>query len=148
NELNVGETLTSVEDPRILPVLTVDAPTMSMFFRANDGPLAGREGKYVTSRNVFERLQREVKSNIALKVEDTDEGGVFKVSGRGELHLSILIETMRREGFELCVSQPQVITQTDANGDLLEPFEQTVIDLEEPYAGGVIEELGRRMGQM
>jgi GTP-binding protein len=148
SELNVGETITSITDPQILPVLTVDAPTMSMFFRANDGPLAGREGKYVTSRNVYERLQREIKSNIALKVEDTEEGGVFKVSGRGELHLSILIETMRREGFELCVSQPQVITQTAADGTLLEPFEEAVIDLEEPYAGVVIEELGRRMGQM
>jgi GTP-binding protein len=148
NELNVGETITSIESPRILPVLTVDAPTMSMFFRANDGPLSGKEGKYVTSRNVFERLHREIKSNIALKVEDTAEGGVFKVSGRGELHLSILIETMRRESFELCVSQPQVITKTDERGDLLEPFEEAVIDLEEPYAGKVIEELGRRMGQM
>jgi GTP-binding protein len=148
DELNVGETITSIEAPRILPVLTVDAPTMSMFFRANDSPFAGREGKYVTSRNVYERLQREIKSNIALKVENTEEGGVFKVSGRGELHLSILIETMRREGFELCVSQPQVITKTAEDGTLLEPFEDAVIDLEEPYAGVVIEELGRRMGQM
>jgi GTP-binding protein len=121
---------------------------MSMDFRANDGPMAGTEGSRVTSRLLRERLWREVKSNIALRVEDTEDAGVFKVSGRGELHLSILIETMRREGYELCVSQPRVITRTDAAGALLEPYEDAVIDLEEAYAGAVIEELGRRLGQM
>ena len=148
SELNVGETITDIARPRILPVLTVDAPTMSMDFRVNDGPFAGLDGKWVTSRNIRERLFREVKSNIALKVEDTDDAGIFQVSGRGELHLSILIETMRREGFELCVSQPRVILQQDAGGKSLEPYETVVIDLDEAYAGVVIEELGRRLGQM
>src|SRR5690606_20687478 len=104
-----------------------------MDFRVNDGPLAGKEGKWVTSRNIRERLQREVKSNIALKVEDTDDAGAFQVSGRGELHLSILIETMRREGFELCVSQPRVILKEDEAGRTLEPYENVVIDLDEEY---------------
>jgi GTP-binding protein len=148
DELNVGETITDIQRPRILPFLTVDAPTMSMDFRVNDGPFAGKDGKWVTSRNIRERLYREVKSNIALKIEDTDDAGVFQVSGRGELHLSILIETMRREGFELCVSQPRVILQQEPGGKTLEPYETVVIDLDEAYAGAVIEELGRRLGQM
>ena len=148
NELNVGETITSIAEPTILPLLTVDAPTITMTFRVNDGPFAGREGKYVTSRNLRERLMREVKSNVALRVEDTADAGAFRVSGRGELHLSILIETMRREGYELCVSQPKVITQTGADGKVEEPYEHAVIDVDEEYAGPVIEELGRRLGQM
>ncbi|HEY8145805.1 MAG TPA: GTP-binding protein, partial [Kofleriaceae bacterium] len=148
SELNVGETITDIARPRILPILTVDAPTMSMDFRVNDGPFAGLDGKWVTSRNICERLYREVKSNIALKIEDTEDAGVFQVSGRGELHLSILIETMRREGFELCVSQPRVILQQEPGGKTLEPYETVVIDLDEAYAGVVIEELGRRLGQM
>jgi GTP-binding protein len=147
-ELTVGDTLTSIESPNILVPLTVDAPTMSMDFLANDGPFAGLDGKYVTSRNLHDRLYREVKSNIALVVEDTERAGVFKVSGRGELHLAILIETMRREGFELCVSQPRVIMKTGPDGEQLEPFEDVVIDLEEAFSGPVIEELGRRLGQM
>ncbi|RMH43619.1 MAG: translational GTPase TypA [Deltaproteobacteria bacterium] len=147
-ELEVGDTISSVDAPRVLPRLAVDAPTMSMDFRANDGPFAGRDGKFVTSRKLRERLFREVKSNIALRVDETDQAGVFQVSGRGELHLSILIETMRREGFELCVSQPRVITRTGADGALLEPYEDVVVDVDEPYAGAVIEELGRRLGQM
>ena len=106
--LNVGETLCSIESPKILVATTIDEPTISMQFMVNTGPLAGQEGKYVTSRNIRERLQKELKSNVALRVEDTDTPDTFKVSGRGELHLSVLIETMRREGFELCVSQPQV----------------------------------------
>jgi GTP-binding protein len=101
SELNVGETITSITEPTILPLLTVDAPTITMTFRVNDGPFAGKEGKYVTSRNLRERLMREVKSNVALRVADTDDAGAFKVSGRGELHLSILIETMLREGYEV-----------------------------------------------
>jgi GTP-binding protein len=148
SELTVGETLTSIQQPTILPPLKVDAPTITMTFRVNDGPFAGKEGKYVTSRNLRERLLREVKSNVALRVEETDDAGAFKVSGRGELHLSVLIETMRREGYELCVSQPQVITQAGPDGEVLEPFEDAVIDLEEAYAGPVIEELGRRLGKM
>jgi GTP-binding protein len=147
-ELNVGETITSITDPIILPTLKVDAPTMVMVFRPNDGPFAGTEGKFVTSRNIRERLLREVKSNIALRVEETDEAGVFRVSGRGELHLSILIETMRREGFELCVSPPKVITKEGENGETLEPWEDVTIELEEEYSGTVIEEMGRRLGTM
>ncbi len=147
-ELNVGETITSITDPIILPTLEVDAPTMVMEFRPNDGPFAGLEGKFVTSRNIRERLMREVKSNIALRVEETDIAGVFRVSGRGELHLSILIETMRREGFELCVSPPKVITKEDDSGQTLEPWEDVTVELEEEYSGTVIEELGRRLGTM
>jgi len=148
NELNVGETITSIAEPRILPLLEVDAPTISMNFSANDGPFAGLEGKYVTTRNLHDRLFREIKSNVALRVEETESAGTFKVSGRGELHLSVLIETMRREGFELCVSQPRVILRTDDDGKTLEPFESVTIDLEEQYSGPVIEELGRRLGKM
>jgi GTP-binding protein len=148
NELNVGETITALDQPRILPLLTVDAPTISMNFMANDGPFAGKEGAYVTSRNLRDRLLREIKSNVALRVEDTADAGIFKVSGRGELHLSILIETMRREGYELCVSQPRVILKHGPEGEVLEPFEDVVIDLEDGYAGPVIEELGRRLGLM
>jgi GTP-binding protein len=148
-ELNVGETITSIQNPTILPLLKVDAPTITMNFRVNDGPFAGKEGKFVTSRNLRERLHREIKSNVALRVEDTDDAGVFRVSGRGELHLTVLIETMRREGYELCVSQPQVILQTDPEtGKLLEPYEDAVIDLDEAYTGPVVAELNRRMGQM
>ena len=147
-ELNVGETITSIQNPTILPLLKVDAPTITMNFRVNDGPFAGREGKWVTSRNLKERLDREIKSNVALKVEETDNAGVFKVSGRGELHLTVLIETMRREGYELCVSQPQVILQADENGKTLEPYEDAVIDLDENFVGPVVAELNRRLGVM
>src|SRR5262249_31009477 len=108
-QLNVGETRTSLEAPRLFPLLALAGPTISMQFIANNGPFVGTEGKYVTTRNLRERLTKEIKSNVALRVEDTDQPDVFKVSGRGELHLSVLIETMRREGYELCVSQPEVI---------------------------------------
>jgi GTP-binding protein len=148
SELNVGDTITNIETPRALPVLSVDAPTLSMNFMANDGPFAGKEGKFVTSRNLATRLEREVKSNIALRVEETEERGTYKVSGRGELHLAVLLETMRREGYELCVSQPEVILKRDALGNTAEPFEDVVIDVEETYSGAVIEELGRRLGKM
>jgi len=147
--LNVGETITSIQNPTILPLLKIDAPTITMNFRVNDGPFAGKEGKYVTSRNLAERLQRELKSNVALRVEDTADAGVFRVSGRGELHLTVLIETMRREGYEVCVSQPQVILKTDEEtGKTLEPYEHAVIDLDENYTGPVVAELNRRLGQM
>jgi GTP-binding protein len=148
SELNVGETITSIQQPTILPLLKIDAPTITMSFRVNDGPFAGREGKYVTSRNLRERLAREIKSNVALRVEETEDAAVLKVSGRGELHLSVLIETMRREGYELCVSQPRVILETGPSGEPLEPYEDAVIDLDEAYVGAVVEELGRRQGQM
>jgi GTP-binding protein len=147
-ELNVGETLTSISEPTILPLLKIDAPTITMNFRVNDGPFAGKEGKYVTSRNLAERLHRELKSNVALRVEDTADAGVFRVSGRGELHLTVLIETMRREGYELCVSQPRVILQTDDAGNVTEPYEDAVIDLDENYVGAVVAELNRRLGIM
>ncbi|MBL9020305.1 MAG: translational GTPase TypA [Myxococcales bacterium] len=149
SNLNVGETITSIQNPTILPLLKIDAPTITMNFRVNDGPFAGKEGKYVTSRNISERLQRELKSNVALRVEDTADAGVFRVSGRGELHLTVLIETMRREGYEVCVSQPQVILKTDeATGKVQEPYEDAVIDLDENYVGPVVAELNRRLGQM
>jgi len=146
--LNVGETITSIAEPTILPLLKIDAPTITMNFRVNDGPFAGKEGKYVTSRNLRERLEREIKSNVALRVEETADAGVFKVSGRGELHLSVLIEIMRREGYELCVSQPQVILEYNAAGKITEPYEDAVIDLDEAYVGAVVSELNRRAGVM
>jgi GTP-binding protein len=146
-ELNVGETLTSIERPKILPAPPIDEPTISMDFIANNGPFVGQEGKYVTSRNLRERLFKELKSNVALRVEDTDKPDQFKVSGRGELHLSVLIETMRREGFELCVSQPQVIFKM-IDGQKSEPYEEVTIDVDEGYTGAVIEKLGSRGGRM
>jgi GTP-binding protein len=147
-ELNVGETITDLEQPTILPLMAIDEPTISMQFIANDGPFAGQEGKYVTTRNLRERLYKEIKSNVALRVEDTEQPNVFKVSGRGELHLSVLIETMRREGFELCVSQPEVIFKTDEQGEKQEPYEDVLVDVDGPFAGAVIEKLGARGGRM
>jgi GTP-binding protein len=146
-ELNVGETITDILNPRILPLMTIDEPTISMQFIANDGPFAGQEGKYVTTRNIRERLYKELKSNVALRVEDTSLPNVFKVSGRGELHLSVLIETMRREGYELCVSQPEVIFKI-IDGKRMEPYEEVMVDVDEQYAGRVIETLGSRGGRM
>jgi GTP-binding protein len=146
-ELNVGETITSIEQPKILPLLIIDEPTISMQFIANNGPFVGTEGKFVTTRNLRERLYKELKSNVALRVEDTEAPDVFKVSGRGELHLSVLIETMRREGYELCVSQPEVIFHEE-NGQKLEPYEEVLVDVDEAYAGAVIEKLGSRGGRM
>ena len=148
SELNVGETITSIESPRILPMMTVDEPTITMQFIANNGPFAGSEGKYVTTRNIRERLWKEIKSNVALRVEETESADTFKVSGRGELHLSVLIETMRREGFEMCVSQPQVIYREGPDGSKLEPYEDLMVDVDDPYVGVVIEKLGRRAGRM
>jgi GTP-binding protein len=146
-ELNVGETITDIAQPRILPLMTIDEPTISMQFIANDGPFAGQEGKYVTTRNIRERLYKELKANVALRVEDTELPNIFKVSGRGELHLSVLIETMRREGYELCVSQPEVIFKV-VDGKRQEPYEEVLVDVEEQYAGAVIEKLGGRGGRM
>jgi GTP-binding protein len=148
SELNVGETITSIQNPRVLPLLSIDEPTISMELIVNNGPFAGQEGKYVTSRNIRERLMKELKSNVALRVEETDSPDTFRVSGRGELHLSVLIETMRREGYELCVSQPQVIFHEDAEGKKTEPYEEVTIDVDEAYVGPVIEKLGSRGGRM
>ncbi len=148
-DLTVGETITEIARPTILPLLEIEEPTVKMQFMSNNGPFAGQEGKFVTSRNLRDRLFKEVKSNVALRVEETASPDTFDVLGRGELHLSVLIETMRREGYELMVSQPQVIFKTGDGGEKLEPYEEAlVIDLDEAYSGAIIEELGRRGGRM
>jgi len=145
--LNISDTLCDPENPDALPALSVDEPTVSMTFQVNDSPFAGKEGKFVTSRNIKERLERELIHNVALRVEDGDSPDKFKVSGRGELHLSVLIETMRREGFELGVSRPEVI-QKEVDGEIHEPYEQLVIDCEEQHQGALMEELGLRRGEL
>lgn len=147
NELNVGETITAISNPVALPMMAIDEPTISMNFMVNNGPFAGTEGKYVTSRNLRERLFKETKSNVALRVQETELPDCFKVSGRGELHLSVLIETMRREGYELCVSQPQVVFR-EHEGERQEPYEDVLVDVEDAHIGVVIEALGRRGGRM
>ncbi len=145
--LNISDTLCDPESPEALPALTVDEPTVTMTFQVNDSPFAGLDGKFVTSRNIRERLDREVIHNVALRVEQGSTADKFIVSGRGELHLAVLIETMRREGFELAVSRPQVITK-EVDGQTQEPYETLVIDIEEEHQGAVIEELGKRKAEM
>lgn len=145
--LNISDTLCHPETPDPLPALSVDEPTVSMTFQVNDSPFAGLEGKFVTSRNIRERLDRELIHNVALRVEQGDSPDKFVVSGRGELHLSVLIESMRREGFELGVSRPEVI-QKEVDGQLCEPYENLVIDCEAEHQGGVMEELGQRRADM
>jgi GTP-binding protein len=148
-DIMIGDTFSSpeIKDPA-LPPLDIEEPTVSMFFLVNSGPFAGNEGKAITLRQLKERLARELKTNVALRVEDIGRGDGVKVSGRGELHLGILIEEMRREGMELCVSRPEVITHRDANGALLEPMERLVVDVPDEYQGAVIEKLARRKGEM
>jgi GTP-binding protein len=146
-DLTIGTTLTPVDAPEPLPPIAVDEPTLSMYFQVNTSPLAGREGKYVTSRNVRERLQRELLTNMALRVEDTEDTDVFLVSGRGELHLTILIENMRREGYELAVSRPRVVTRT-IDGVVNEPYEFLTVDVEDAHQGAVMQELGARRGEL
>jgi len=145
--LSISDTLCDPENIEALPPLSVDEPTVSMTFRVNDSPFAGKEGKYVTSRNIRERLEQELIHNVALRVEQGDSADKFKVSGRGELHLSVLIETMRREGYELGVSRPEVI-QREVDGVTQEPFESVVVDIEETHQGPVMEELGLRKAEM
>ena len=143
-----GETLTDDQNPAPLPMLEIDEPTLSMVFMINDSPFAGREGKFVTSRQIKDRLDRELEGNVSLKVEPTERAEAFKVSGRGELSLAILIETMRREGYELQVSRPQVIFKRDEQDNLLEPIEEVVIEVEADYAGTVISKLNQRKGEL
>ncbi|MBU2709607.1 translational GTPase TypA [Zooshikella harenae] len=145
--LNISDTLCHPDHPEALPPLTVDEPTVSMTFQVNDSPFAGRDGKYVTSRNIKERLERELIHNVALRVEQGDSADRFIVSGRGELHLSVLIETMRREGYEIGVSRPEVITR-EVDGEHQEPYEHVMIDIEENHQGSVMEELGNRKAEL
>ena len=147
DKLNISDTICSTDKIEALEALSVDEPTVSMTFQVNDSPFAGREGKYISSRNLKERLEQELIHNVALKVEQGDSPDKFKVSGRGELHLSVLIENMRREDYELGVSKPEVI-QKEVNGEIHEPFEQIVIDIEEQHQGSVMEEMGNRKADL
>ncbi len=146
-DVGIGETLASLESPVALPYVSIDEPTISMNFIVNTSPFAGKEGKLVTSRNIRERLERELRTNVSLRVEDTASPDTFKVSGRGELHLSILIENMRREGFEMAVSKPEVIYR-EIDGERMEPMEYLVVDVPCEYQGVVIERMGPRKGEM
>lgn len=146
-EIGIGTTLTDVNHPDALPLLHVDEPTLTMNFHVNTSPLAGKEGKFVTSRQIRERLERDLKSNVAMRMKPTDNEGVFEVAGRGELHLTILIENMRREGYELAVSRPRVVYK-EVDGVKMEPFEMLTVDVEENHQGPVMEELGRRKGDL
>jgi len=145
--IGIGVTLTDIERPVPLPMLKVDEPTLTMNFCVNNSPLAGREGKFVTSRQIWDRLQRELQSNVALKVRETDEDGIFEVSGRGELHLTILLENMRREGYELAVSKPRVVFH-DVNGERHEPIELVTADVEDQHQGAVMQALGERRAEL
>ncbi|MDR2328916.1 MAG: translational GTPase TypA [Comamonas sp.] len=145
--IGIGETVTDPANPQPLPMLKIDEPTLTMNFCVNTSPLAGREGKYVTSRQIWDRLQKERRSNVALRVKETDEDGIFEVAGRGELHLTILLEEMRREGYELAVSKPRVVMQM-IDGVRHEPIELVTADIEEGHQGGVMQALGERKGEL
>ena len=147
DKLNISDTLCDPENVVAMPPLSVDEPTLSMTFQVNNGPLAGKEGKYVTSRNISDRLEQELIHNVALRVEPGETGDKFRVSGRGELHLSVLIENMRREGFELCVGRPEVVVR-EIDGKLCEPYEQLTVDVPEDSQGSVMEKLGIRKGEL
>ncbi len=147
DDLAIGTTICAPDVPDPLPMLKIDEPTLTMNFMVNTSPLAGREGKFVTSRQIRERLDRELKSNMALRVRETDDDTVFEVSGRGELHLTILVETMRREGFEMAVSRPRVVFHEE-DGVKMEPFENLTVDVEDATQGSVMEELGKRKGEL
>lgn len=146
-DLAIGTTICAPDVAEALPMLKIDEPTLTMNFMVNTSPLAGREGKFVTSRQIRERLDRELKSNMALRVKDTDDDTVFEVSGRGELHLTILVETMRREGYELAVSRPRVVFHEE-NGVKMEPYENLTVDVEDTTQGAVMEDLGKRKGEL
>jgi GTP-binding protein len=145
--INIGETITDIENPAPLPVTTIDEPTIAIQFMVNTSPFAGREGQYVTSRNLRDRLEKELLTNVSLRVEDSESTDSFKVMGRGELQLAILIEMMRREGFELAVGKPEIVTK-HVDGKLMEPVERLTIDVPELFVGVVIEKLGARKAQM
>ena len=147
DDLKISDTLCDLNAVEALPALSVDQPTVSMTFQVNDSPFAGREGKYLTSRQVKARLERELLHNVALRVDSTDDPDRFQVSGRGELHLGILIENMRREGYELAVSRPEVIVR-EIDGERCEPYEQLIVDVEESHQGAVMEKLGERKGEL
>jgi GTP-binding protein len=147
-ELNIGETACDTEHLDPLPFVKIDEPTISMNFMVNDSPFAGKEGKFVTSRNIRARLFKEVETNVSMRVEETESTDSFKVSGRGELHLSILIETMRRQGYEFQVSRPQVIYKKDEAGNILEPMELLIVEVPESYVGAVMEKIGSRKGEL
>lgn len=147
-DIAIGDTLSSIENPVALPRVRVDEPTIAMFFSVNNGPFAGKEGKLVTTRHISERLFKEARANVSLRVEETDSKDTFKVIGRGELSLSILIETMRREGFEMCISKPEVVTKKDENGKTLEPMERLILDMPEVNVGAITQMLALRKGLM
>ncbi len=148
SDLHIGDTICSVDNPVAIPFQKISEPTISMTFNVNDSPLAGKDGKYITSRHLRDRLYRELNTDVSLRVEDTETTESFKVSGRGELHLSVLIENMRREGYEFAVSKAEVIYKTDENGKRLEPIEKCFIDVPEEFAGSVIQKLGERKGEL
>ena len=148
SDIQIGETISDIANPAALPLIKIDEPTISMNFSINDSPFAGTEGKFVTSRQIRKRLYTELEKNVSLRVEDTDSTDMFKVSGRGELHLSILIETMRREGYEFQVSKPEVIMHETEDGVKQEPYENLIVDIPEEFVGSVIEKLSARKAQM
>ena len=147
-DIEIGDTITSIDDKQPLPFVKISEPTLAMTFSVNNGPFAGQDGKYVTSRQIRARLHKELNTNVSLRVEDTDSADSFRVAGRGELHLSILMEQMRREGYELMVSKPEVLMKKDKNDKLIEPIERVIIDVPEEFMGAVIEKLGARKGEM
>ena len=147
DKLNISDTICEMNNVEAMPALSVDEPTVSMTFQVNNSPFAGKEGKFVTSRNIKDRLEKELIHNVALRVEPGDSPEKFKVSGRGELHLSVLIETMRREGFEMAIGKPEVV-QREVDGVIQEPYEQVMIDIEEEHQGSIMEEMGNRKAEM
>lgn len=147
-DIHIGDTLCSLDNPEPIPFQKISEPTIAMHFMVNDSPLAGQEGKYITSRHIRERLMRELNTDVSLRVEDTDSTECFKVSGRGELHLSVLIENMRREGYEFAVSKAEVLYQTDERGKTLEPMEIAYIDVPEEFSGSIIQKLSERKGEL